>query len=253
MVLMPPLLSRQVGLWLLIGFLLVLIPITAVSSSVNWLDLDPAGLTRFFSVLTQTAGKEGFVITLMLLIFWTYWRAPNFCHQWLNHGIQLALLLSFTMVAKVGLKQVTHSPRPYTEAMVQRLIIPSEEHFYRLDHQQQEAAVTLMAEKVSPYRLLAWQQERDFSFPSGHTAFAVACLLFFGGLLLEQKRWVSVAALFSWSVMVGLSRLWLGMHRPEDLWGAAILVGVFYVCIPRRYPGLERAISLILRMKKKMG
>ncbi|MGC9422252.1 phosphatase PAP2 family protein [Vibrio sp.] len=245
---------RRTELWLLTGFMLVLVLLTGVTSMVNWSSFGPEWLTRFWFALTQTAGKEGFVLTLVVLMIWVYWRVPSHRQQWLNRGIQLVLLLLFTMLVKVGLKQVTHSPRPYTEVMVQKLILPAPEHFYRLDRQQQEAVIGLMADSTSPYRLRVWLQERDFSFPSGHTTFAVTCLLFFGGLLVEQKRWISVALLFSWSSAIALSRLWLVMHRPEDLWAATLLVGLVYLLIPRRYPWLEEMIaSLSWRRKKKMG
>ncbi|HTQ09738.1 MAG TPA: phosphatase PAP2 family protein [Fimbriimonadaceae bacterium] len=57
----------------------------------------------------------------------------------------------------------------------------------------------------------------DNSFPSGHTAtaFGVACTLW----LLTRKTeraWIGHAALV-WAVLVGISRVYLGVHWPTDV------------------------------------
>ena len=60
----------------------------------------------------------------------------------------------------------------------------------------------------------------DFSFPSGHTAiaFAVAFVIF----EMMPKRY-GIPALFL-AVLIGLSRLYLGVHYPTDVLGG-ILIG----------------------------
>lgn len=225
--------GRQAGLLLLVVFCTLLLPMTKFS--VDLLTLDQEWLTQMLALFTQTAGTEGFWLTLIALILWTVWCAPTKRQQWIDRGLQLVLLLAISLVAKVGIKQITHSPRPYTETMAQVLVLPSAEHFYRLDTYQQEVSMMQMEDKVSPYRLMIWQQERDYSFPSGHTVFATLCLVFFGGLFVEYQRWLSVMLLLGWSATIGFSRLWLGMHRIEDLWGAAVLVGIFYLLVPKTY------------------
>jgi undecaprenyl-diphosphatase len=63
-----------------------------------------------------------------------------------------------------------------------------------------------------------------FSFPSGHTAaaflLATLCYVFFGAIALP---------LFIWAAMVGLSRIWLGVHFPTDILAGSclgIVIGV---------------------------
>jgi undecaprenyl-diphosphatase len=67
----------------------------------------------------------------------------------------------------------------------------------------------------------------EFSFPSGHTSaaflFSTLCVLWFGVIALP---------LFIWSVMVGLSRVLLGVHFVTDTIAGALIgasIGYFMV------------------------
>ena len=82
-----------------------------------------------------------------------------------------------------------------------------------------------------------------YSFPSGHTQSAVGT---FGSIAtFARNKWISVACILL-AVLVGFSRMYLGVHTPADvLVGTAISVawiGVFYPMImgknDRTYPAL---------------
>jgi undecaprenyl-diphosphatase len=60
------------------------------------------------------------------------------------------------------------------------------------------------------------------SFPSGHALLSAAIILTIGGLVAFQarkpaERRVLAAAAFSLTFLVGLSRIWLGVHWPMDV------------------------------------
>ncbi|WP_410965525.1 phosphatase PAP2 family protein, partial [Salmonella sp. ZJHZ19_0069] len=74
--------------------------------------------------------------------------------------------------------------------------------------------------------------EKDYSFPSGHTIFVSICLAFFGGLFLQNKCYISALSLWMWGMSVAYSRLWLGMHRPEDLIGSVLFVAIVFTLLP---------------------
>lgn len=58
-----------------------------------------------------------------------------------------------------------------------------------------------------------------YSFPSGHTTTAFAT---FGSIAIsERKRWVSVAAVLL-AVLVGFSRMYIGVHTPADVFVGAL-------------------------------
>lgn len=58
-----------------------------------------------------------------------------------------------------------------------------------------------------------------YSFPSGHTTMAVGT---FGSLAATDKKKWRIAAFISVAVIVGFSRMYLGVHTPEDVFVGAI-------------------------------
>ena len=88
--------------------------------------------------------------------------------------------------------------------------------------------------------------EHTFSFPSGH-AMGSMTLAAVVVLLVWHTRWrriVLPAAIF-FVTMVGLSRLYLGVHYPSDIlggWcaGLAWVVGVYLVIFRHRHPWRRR-------------
>lgn len=89
-----------------------------------------------------------------------------------------------------------------------------------------------MQDKVSEWRTRHWLGETDYSFPSGHMIFVGVCLAFFGGLFLEAKRFYLVGGMLVWAGGVAYSRVWLGMHRPEDLAASIAFAGLIYLLVP---------------------
>ena len=72
---------------------------------------------------------------------------------------------------------------------------------------------------IDGLRAVSWNIPIDYSFPSGHTGawFAVASAM----MMLAPKKFSVPAAVMA--VLVGISRLYLGVHYPTDvLAGAAI-------------------------------
>lgn len=77
------------------------------------------------------------------------------------------------------------------------------------------------------------------SFPSGHTmeAFAVATVL----SILFRSRWITITV-FCWAVVVGYSRMALGVHYPGDVVGG-LITGCFIGWIVTRIFSLSGLIK----------
>lgn len=225
------LINKRAGLALLVTFILVTAVVSFVVSPINLTGKVSDNAGMFFTLLTDSAGSRGFLLTLSLLLA-VMVKLTGVNRQLLAQLLQLGVILVIGFAAKTGLKQMTESPRPYTEVLAHELLIPQPEHFYNLTTEQQTQVLIKVAEKVSPWRIQHWQGETDYSFPSGHTVFVAICLAFFGNIFLQRKQYALSAVLLVWALSVAYSRLWLGMHRPVDLIGAASFIALVYMLTP---------------------
>lgn len=97
-----------------------------------------------------------------------------------------------------------------------------------------------------PSKML-WVQEQESvhadSFPSGHTAaaFVVALTWSFALARRGHARWIPLLVL--WAALVGISRIYRGVHWPSDvlggaLWGTILAIGIEFAW-PKGKPQTE--------------
>ncbi|EGQ8040812.1 TPA: phosphatase PAP2 family protein [Vibrio alginolyticus] len=223
--------TKKYGLMMLALFVLGIIPMSLFGSYHNLTSQVPESLGITFTLLTDSAGSKGFLITLTLLLLSLFRFKPSRI-EWMQKLSMLGLLLVIGFASKTGLKLMTESPRPYTELLAAEQLIEHPDAFYQLDTKQQANVINQISEHVSDWRTRHWQGEKDYSFPSGHTIFVSICLAFFGGLFLQNKCYISALSLWMWGMSVAYSRLWLGMHRPEDLIGSVLFVAIVFTLLP---------------------
>ncbi|KAB0320396.1 phosphatase PAP2 family protein [Vibrio diabolicus] len=223
--------TKKYGLMMLALFVLGIIPMSLFGSYHDLTSQVPESLGITFTLLTDSAGSKGFLITLTLLLLSLFRFKPSRI-EWMQKLSMLGLLLVIGFASKTGLKLMTESPRPYTELLAAEQLIETPETFYQLDTKQQANVINQISEQVSDWRTRHWQGEKDYSFPSGHTIFVSICLAFFGGLFLQNKCYISALSLWIWGMSVAYSRLWLGMHRPEDLIGSVLFVAIVFTLLP---------------------
>ncbi|HHF3177801.1 TPA: phosphatase PAP2 family protein [Vibrio alginolyticus] len=223
--------TKKYGLMMLALFVLSIIPMSLFGSYHNLTSQVPESLGITFTLLTDSAGSKGFLITLTLLLLSLFRFKPSRI-EWIQKLSMLGLLLVIGFASKTGLKLMTESPRPYTELLAAEQLIEHPDAFYQLDTKLQANVINQISEHVSDWRTRHWQGEKDYSFPSGHTIFVSICLAFFGGLFLQNKCYISALSLWMWGMSVAYSRLWLGMHRPEDLIGSVLFVAIVFTLLP---------------------
>ncbi|EDK30308.1 putative phosphatidylglycerophosphatase B [Vibrionales bacterium SWAT-3] len=223
--------NKSKGLLLLVLSLYSLVPFLIFGSH---FDLGSSVLPFYGAVMTfvtYSAGNQGFLITLatlsllVLTLKFSKAKLVSLC-------LQLGVLLVLSFAAKTFLKSSTESPRPYTEYLVTQEVVDMPELFYELPLEEKNVAIESVEDKVSEWRTRHWLGETDYSFPSGHMIFVGVCLAFFGGLFLEAKRFYLVGGMLAWAGGVAYSRVWLGMHRPEDLAASIAFAGLIYLLVP---------------------
>jgi len=104
---------------------------------------------------------------------------------------------------------------------------------------------------VPPVRPIA--VEEGFGFPSGHTQ---AVTVAFGWLARHSRRWGAYVGAGALVFLVGLSRLYLGVHFPHDVVGG-LVIGLFVLFVFEAVqPPLERrwlSAALGLRATLALG
>ena len=88
-----------------------------------------------------------------------------------------------------------------------------------------------------------------YSFPSGHTTSAVAT---FGSIAATTKRKATFAVCAALAVLVGLSRMYIGVHTPADVLVGA-LTSVVLILLLRKAPENHRSMVVLVAAMMAMA
>lgn len=95
----------------------------------------------------------------------------------------------------------------------------------------------IQRERPSIHRLI---EETGYSFPSGHTMAAFALYgaimyLLWRHIASRSGRALLIALSCFMILMIGLSRIYLGVHHPSDIIGALLASGLWFILMIRLY------------------
>jgi len=79
-----------------------------------------------------------------------------------------------------------------------------------------------MASRVRPYdayaEVVPLRTEKDFSFPSGHTAAAFSCAVTLSNMMTQIA-----VPIYALAILIAYSRIYLGTHYPSDVVAGGII------------------------------
>lgn len=152
--------------------------------------------------LISLLGKGGIALIVLSLVLLVIRKTRRF-------GTAMLLGLAIgAIVVNLWLKVVIARPRPYADI---------NGFYYPL------------------WQMMGSHTESDYSFPSGHTNAAFACMV--PAFLLGKKSWSWLCLLFAF--LMGVSRIYLVVHYPSDVLGGLImgtLAGLLGVLIMKHLP-----------------
>lgn len=196
--------------------LLILLTLPCAALLFGW-QWDPAHtnptLLHFFYWASQTASAYTALLFCAILI-WHLKLSPR------KSLYLIAILLIITALGlglKSALKDTLREPRPYVIWLEKNNFIAPDQ-FYQLPHK----SLFVSQQDLSQTAVPAWQQQywsknTAYSFPSGHSFFAAQWALIMIALLWRQKAYITMTLAMLWALAVLASRLYLGMHWPQDL------------------------------------
>ena len=152
--------------------------------------------------LISLLGKGGIALIVLSLVLLVIRKTRRF-------GTAMLLGLAIgAVVVNLWLKVVVARPRPYADI---------NGFYYPL------------------WQMMGSHTESDYSFPSGHTNAAFACMV--PAFLLGKKSWSWLCLLFAF--LMGVSRIYLVVHYPSDVLGGRIMgtiAGLLGVLIMKHLP-----------------
>ncbi|QGM80906.1 phosphatase PAP2 family protein [Otariodibacter oris] len=207
---------------------MLFIPIIAWLNRWQWLldtNLQYPNLDRGLLIWTEAGSTPYAFITCVLFMLWIMWLTRH-RYSWLLVGFICASSILGTQIIKEGAKLAFKEPRPF----VTQMFNTDSEQFYALSKIEQKNEVMEFATEDTMPIVSHQADELGYSFPSGHTIFAVSWLLLFSGFLLGQSgQAVFFSQIFAvfWAGLILISRLRLGMHYPIDLFVSTLIAWVF--------------------------
>ncbi|MGX2950859.1 phosphatase PAP2 family protein [Ursidibacter sp. B-7004-1] len=211
---------------------MLIIPLVAWAIEWQWAldtNLQMRELDLGLFILTETGSTPYALITCVLFMLWLMWLTRKH-YSWFLVGFICASSVVGTQIIKEGAKAVFKEPRPFVTQMFQT----ETERFYALPKVEQEKQVLTFSQPDISFVTEHQADELGYSFPSGHTIFAVSWLLVFAGFLFGLSgQAVILTQIFAilWAGLMLISRLRLGMHYPIDLFVSTLISWVFHLII----------------------
>lgn len=196
------------------------VPLAIIAIDWNWQPQSLNSTSKYFFWITETVSYPWAIISSTFLFI-------LFCILLPIKTKKNIVLLWFILVAAILIGQIVKNiikfqvaePRPCVLWMAQEFNL-DDKHFYSLPKSERKEIVhELLTNSITIPNWLYkhWENETGYSFPSGHTLFATTWAFLAIAMLGFKRHYLIVSTIILWAILIEISRLLLGMHRPIDL------------------------------------
>lgn len=203
---------------------MLLIPIVTWLANWQWslaIQYPEYGFDYFLFLITETGSVPYAIATCVIFALLLAWVVRKRYSLFFVITVCVASMVA-TQVIKTAMKSTFQEPRPFVSALFEDKSVD----FYKLTREQRGLAVTEKIGTLQNFVTVHQAKEVGYSFPSGHTIFAVSWLLLVVGFCRNMRgQAVIFAHIFAvvWAALMLISRLRLGMHYPIDLFISSLL------------------------------
>ncbi|MCX8730850.1 phosphatase PAP2 family protein [Gilliamella sp. B2969] len=198
----------------------LVIPLVIIAINWHWQPESLNNTSKFFFVITETASFPWAIITsFVLFILFCLLLNIKTTKKIVLIGILLVGAILTGQMIKAVIKSQTAESRPYVLWMNKQYQL-SDDKFYSLTKSEKKQLIDQLltnSNMIPTWLREHWQNETGYSFPSGHTLFAVTWAFLAVTLLGFKRHYIVVYMLIIWALLIEISRLCLGMHSPVDL------------------------------------
>lgn len=198
----------------------LVIPLVIIAINWHWQPESLNNTSKFFFVITETASFPWAIITsFVLFILFCLLLNIKTTKKIVLIGILLVGAILTGQMIKAVIKSQTAESRPYVLWMNKQYQL-SDDKFYSLAKSEKKQLIDQLltnSNMIPTWLRQHWQNETGYSFPSGHTLFAVTWAFLAVTLLGFKRHSIVVYMLIIWALLIEISRLCLGMHSPVDL------------------------------------
>lgn len=191
-----------------------------------------------FLVLWTITASPPYAIVTSLVFLGLVLGLTRKKYSWKIMVLFCLISLGSTQAVKAGMKLFFAEPRPYVIEMNEKgdlakqgLTIPT---FLELPEQEQAEIVRFRAQNFDELAVTSLQaNELGYTFPSGHTIFAVSWLLILWGFSEKRRLGYRVIQVMVtiWAILILYSRALLGMHFSADLWASIWIAWAIHVLL----------------------
>ncbi|SCB88995.1 phosphatase PAP2 family protein [Gilliamella intestini] len=196
----------------------LVVPLVIIAINWHWQPTSLNNTSKYLFLVTETASFPWAIITSAILFLVFYLLLPNKTKIILLWLLLVSTILSGQIIKSI-LKSHTTESRPYVLWMAGEFNITDQQFYSLTDSEKKELIHQLLnnSTKIPSWLSKHWQHETGYSFPSGHTLFAITWAFLALMLLKFKQHYIIITSAIIWSILIEISRLLLGMHRPIDL------------------------------------